>query len=62
MVVGTGAVSGGIVTRDDLTGFNWSTVPVFPAGTGFMTNVHDDRLLDTQTNGTIYPRISSGAL
>lgn len=47
MIASTGAVSRGIVKRDDITGFNWSTVPVFLVEMGFMTNAHEDRLLET---------------
>lgn len=43
----TGAVSRGVVARDDLTGFNWSTVPVILIEMGFMTNADEDRLLNT---------------
>lgn len=45
-VSSTGAVSRGVVARDDLTGFNWSTVPVILIEMGFMTNAEEDRLLN----------------
>ena len=35
----------GIDARDDLTGFNWSDVPVVLAEVGFLTNAEEDRLL-----------------
>jgi len=36
----------GIVARDDISGFNWSKVPVILVETGFMTNPKEDRLLN----------------
>lgn len=39
----TRAASRGIVPRSDLTGFNWSTVPVVLIEMGFMTNPNEDR-------------------
>lgn len=47
MISHTGAKSRGIVKRDDLTGFNWSTVPVILIEMGFMTNPDEDRLLNS---------------
>lgn len=41
----TGASSRGIVTRNDLTGFNWSMVPSVLLEMGFMTNPQEDALL-----------------
>lgn len=38
----TGAKSRGVVPRQDLTGFNWSTVPVVLVEMGFMTNPAED--------------------
>ncbi|MFE5318697.1 N-acetylmuramoyl-L-alanine amidase [Paenibacillus sp. NPDC056579] len=38
----TGAKSRGIVPRQDLSGFNWSTVPVVLVEMGFMTNPAED--------------------
>lgn len=35
----------GVVERTDLTGFNWSKVPVVLVEMGFMSNVEEDRLL-----------------
>lgn len=46
-VSGTGAVSRGSVERNDLTGFNWSTVPVILIEMGFMTHPQEDRLLNS---------------
>lgn len=39
----------GVVTRDDLTGFNWSKVPVILVEMGFQSNVEEDKLLATGT-------------
>ncbi|MCL2060330.1 MAG: N-acetylmuramoyl-L-alanine amidase [Oscillospiraceae bacterium] len=47
IIAATGARNRGVVTRDDLTGFNWSTVPVILIEMGFMSNADEDRLLST---------------
>lgn len=39
--------SGGIVTRDDLTRFNWSKTPVVLLEMGYMTNKFDDEVMET---------------
>jgi N-acetylmuramoyl-L-alanine amidase len=36
----------GTVERSDLTGFNWSKVPVVLVEMGFMSNKEEDRLLN----------------
>lgn len=36
----------GITARDDLTGFNWSKVPVILVEAGFLSNPEEDRLLN----------------
>lgn len=41
------AKSKGIIVRDDLTGFNWSKVPVILIEMGFMTNPYEDSMLST---------------
>jgi N-acetylmuramoyl-L-alanine amidase len=41
-----GSRDNGIVQRRDLTGFNWSDVPVVLTEIGFMTNPAEDRLLN----------------
>jgi len=38
----------GIVPRSDLTGFNWSDVPVVLAEVGFLSNPAEDRLLNSR--------------
>ena len=47
LVGATGARDLGVVERSDLTGFNWSDVPVVLVETGFMTNPREGRLLRT---------------
>lgn len=37
----------GIITRDDLTGFNWSKVPVILLEAGFLSNPNEDRMLNS---------------
>lgn len=46
-VKATGAKNRGISERSDMTGFNWSEVPVILLEMGFMTNEEEDRLLST---------------
>lgn len=46
----TGIKNRGNVQRDDLTGTNWSTVPVIVLELGFMTNPTEDRYMSS-TNG-----------
>jgi len=43
----TKAKSRGTVTSTDLTGFNWSKIPVVLLEMGFMTNPQEDKLLNT---------------
>ena len=45
MVASTGANNRGVKERSDLTGFNWSKVPVILAECGFMSNPEEDALL-----------------
>lgn len=47
LVAATGASDRGIDARRDITGFNWSDVPVIIPEIGFMTNPEEDRLLNT---------------
>jgi N-acetylmuramoyl-L-alanine amidase len=44
----TGAKNNGIIERDDLTGFNWSRIPVILIEMGFMTNEQEDALLNSE--------------
>ncbi|WP_438445941.1 N-acetylmuramoyl-L-alanine amidase [Gorillibacterium sp. sgz5001074] len=44
----TGASSRGVLPRSDLTGFNWSEVPVVLVEMGFMSNAREDRLMATE--------------
>ncbi len=47
LVAATGAQDRNIDARDDMTGFNWSDVPVIIPEIGFMSNPDEDRLLAT---------------
>lgn len=44
----TGAQNRGISVRNDMTGFNWSSVPVILVEMGFMTNPEEDSLMETE--------------
>ncbi|MBU3189406.1 N-acetylmuramoyl-L-alanine amidase [Clostridium bowmanii] len=39
----------GVVERDDMTGFNWSKVPVILVEMGFQSNVEEDKKLTTES-------------
>jgi N-acetylmuramoyl-L-alanine amidase len=43
----TGATDLGLISRSDLTGFNWADVPAILVETGFMTNPAEQRLLQS---------------
>jgi N-acetylmuramoyl-L-alanine amidase len=45
LIRATGAPDRGLVSRGDLTGFNWANVPVVLAETGFLTNAAERRRL-----------------
>ena len=47
LVAATGASNRGLSVRSDMTGFNWSKVPVILPEIGFMSNPDEDRLLAT---------------
>jgi N-acetylmuramoyl-L-alanine amidase len=47
LVAATGASNRGLSVRSDMTGFNWSKVPVILPEIGFMTNPDEDRRLAT---------------
>ena len=44
----TGAANRGISVRNDLTGFNWSQVPIVLVELGFMSNPTEDKLMETE--------------
>jgi N-acetylmuramoyl-L-alanine amidase len=44
----TGAKNLGVIPRSDMTGFNWSKVPVCLIEMGFMTNKAEDELMETE--------------
>lgn len=46
-VEATGAYNRGISVRDDLTGFNWTKVPIILVEMGFMTNPDEDALMES---------------
>jgi N-acetylmuramoyl-L-alanine amidase len=48
LVAWTGAADLGLVSRGDLTGFNWANVPVVLVETGFMTNPTEHRKLTSR--------------
>lgn len=47
-VESTGAANRGISVRNDLTGFNWTNVPIVLIEMGFMTNPEEDKLMETE--------------
>jgi len=48
-IAATGAQDRGLSERSDLTGFNWSDVPVALVEMGFMTNASEDKQLESDT-------------
>jgi N-acetylmuramoyl-L-alanine amidase len=46
-IAATGASDRGIVSRGDLTGFNWSKVPTILPEMGFLSNPAEDKLLNS---------------
>ncbi|MBZ9636876.1 N-acetylmuramoyl-L-alanine amidase [Clostridium sp. FP1] len=48
LIHGVGIKNRGVVERNDLTGFNWSVVPVILVEMGFQSNVEEDKLLSTE--------------
>jgi len=61
MIETTGRKDNGIVERNDISGFNWSKVPVILIETGFLTNPEDDRLLnDTNYQNLLASGIGKG--
>lgn len=57
MVRATGAKDLGLHERGDITGFNWSKVPVILVETGFMSNPSEDRLL---ASGAYQDKLADG--
>jgi N-acetylmuramoyl-L-alanine amidase len=57
VVRSTGAVDRGVIQRSDLTGFNWSNVPVVLLESGFLSNPHERYLLHT---GAYQQRVARG--
>jgi N-acetylmuramoyl-L-alanine amidase len=55
----TGAKNRGISKRKDITGFNWSKVPVVLIEMGFMSNMEEDKLL---ASDNYQNKIASGLL
>lgn len=49
IITATGAKPRGIVKRDDLTGFNWSTQTTILVEMGFLSNIEEDKLLNDST-------------
>jgi len=59
----TGAPDRGVVKRSDMTGFNWSEVPVVLLEMGFMTNPEEDALMETDDyQNKIVEGIANGIL
>jgi N-acetylmuramoyl-L-alanine amidase len=49
LINNVGMENRGVVERNDMTGFNWSKVPVILVEMGFQSNVYEDKLLATGT-------------
>jgi len=49
LIADVGMYNNGVVERSDLTGFNWSKVPVVLIEMGFMSNSKEDNLLNDET-------------
>lgn len=45
LIADIGMKNRGVIARDDMTGFNWSKVPVILVEMGFQSNVSEDKLL-----------------
>lgn len=48
LVASAGMYNRGVIERSDLTGFNWSKVPVVLVEMGFMSNPEEDKLLNSE--------------
>lgn len=53
----TGLASQGVMLTDDMTGFNWSTVPVMILEMGYMSNQQDDLYM---TDSSHYEQMAEG--
>ncbi len=63
VIKNTGAANRGVVVREDLTGFNWTKVPIVLLEMGFMTNPEEDAKLETdEYQNKIVDGIVSGLL
>jgi N-acetylmuramoyl-L-alanine amidase len=63
IVSSTGHNDNGVVARDDLTGFNWSKVPVILVETGFLTNSREEAdLLNDSYQDKLAKAIAEGIL
>lgn len=63
VIKSTGASNRGIVTRSDLTGFNWTKVPIVLLEMGFMTNPEEDAKMETdEYQDKIIDGISQGLI
>jgi len=63
VIESTGAVNRGIIYRNDLTGFNWSTVPSILIECGYMSNTSDDaKLADPEYQMLIAKGICHGLI
>lgn len=49
MIKDVGMNDRGVVERRDMTGFNWSDVPVILVEMGFQSNAREDKLLTTDS-------------
>lgn len=49
LIDATDAANRGISVRNDMTGFNWSEIPVILVETGFMTNAGEDAKLEDES-------------
>lgn len=59
----TEAVNLGVVAREDLTGFNWSKVPVVLIETGFLSNVEEEvNLISPDYQNKLADGISKGII
>ena len=63
LIKSAGMNNRGISERSDLTGFNWSKVPVVLVETGFMSNPNEDKLLcSSEYQDKIASGLSSGII